>query len=277
MHLKPTIAYRKNTQHDKPYEDAVAYDADSNVFCVTDGVTRSRTKTGTYPNPSLAAIAAAIAAKHLGGHWVFRRPNLISEALFSMRKRFAAANASIAELASEFPNPHLLGDDLPGCVATAVVLSGSMIVYGHIGDTVLVRLSKAGEMWLTTDQTAGVERWVRYHSYLDRSQQLLIIRRQFRNVIGFPESFGVLTGERKALSFVEYNVAPVQKGDRLLLFSDGVTSLFRRECKSPHVRRTVWRALARGDLDQVLEIAERLALRHRRTSDDKTLVSIEVN
>jgi serine/threonine protein phosphatase PrpC len=276
VRLVSSFVQRKNSELDKPLEDVCSCRPDSGAFCVADGITRSRDALGRYPCPSPGKRAAEIAVGEIinalcsiHGH------EKGSEKL--LRIAFHNANTAIGSYA-RMNGPHDFHfHDLPGTTATCALIRGMRVGYGHVGDGTLVRMSNEGAIArLTSNQTAKAEAWFQARSYLNREARNLISRRHFRNRPKAECGYGALTGEPIALEMVEYGVSDISVGDRLLLFSDGMSHWFARILVDLRFARVVRHWLDEGKLENVVDSAENEEKRWRGKADDKTLLVIAV-
>jgi serine/threonine protein phosphatase PrpC len=269
---------RKNRFPDKPNEDAYAVHLDrhSAVLVIADGVTRSRTATGAYPQRSGAAVAAELVAQTIvrtlagGGD----DPDL--------RTAFVRANRAVDEANRRDGVWERLDygeHDLWGAVATALVIRPGLARWGHIGDSVALHLPAAGGMQVVTpDQVAGAAR----HLAAQPLDQLSAAggreryaRQRLRNRPNVPDSYGVLTGEPAAESYILTGEFPIDAGDRLVLCTDGLGSL-----RSNPGGSSGWQNLEpwlRDDrngvaIEHLLDAVERADERRRERSDDKTVI-----
>lgn len=277
MKFSATLLFRKNLEVDKPYEDWAIIDEAHGVFCVADGVTRIRNQNQIYPTPSPATEAAKIASREIvdfiAAHSVYSE----SDALLILKEAFLTANMKIKDYASTLPAADFLWNDLPGCVATTVVLRNNRAIYAHLGDTVLAHIQDGLEFAkLTTDQTKSVLLWASQNKSMNTLERLAAIRKSFRNRLGTAESYGVLTGEEEAISFIEYGSRQLAVGDRLLLFTDGLSRWFEFCCATADGRAFIVAELKKNTLENILIAAEELDKSLKIPSDDKTLISIEL-
>ena len=190
------------------------------VFVVTDGVSRSFQE--KYPSPSPAKVVAEFVATSIGLHLIagvdivtaFKTGN---KAAYFLNKVFG------------FLNTDYLFNDLAGCVASAITVHDKTFKYGFIGDCGVARLNQKGELvWHTPDQVAPVvATFKNLISETAMNDRLVRIRRDFRNKPSADHStFGVLTGEKKAMDYVRTGEIEFEKGETIILYSDGVFPFF---------------------------------------------------
>lgn len=272
---------RRNRSPDKPNEDAYAVrlDMEGAVLVVADGVTRSRAPDGSYPDPSGAAAAARLVAQTLVSA-------LVGPAQPNLRHAFTAANRAVAEAnrnAGVWERLDYHVHDLWCAVATAAVIRGAMVYWGHIGDTALLHLAGTGETLVPTpDQVAGAAQLLQRTPLPEIAAaggREPYARRRLRNRPEVPGSYGALTGEPMAARYVVTGAFHVASGDRLALCTDGLGSL-RQD-----TNEYGWAALARwlrgplheNTLSRLMDAVETADEQTAARSDDKTVVLAEIN
>lgn len=276
VRLWSSFVQRKNSESDKPLEDVCSSRLDSGAFCVADGITRCRDAFGRYPNPSLGKLAAEVAVQQIMDT-VCSSSRAESGIDMLLPEAFNNANKAIGIHASEMSSCDFYFNDLPGTTATCAIVREMGVTFGHIGDSMLVRISKDGTIIrLTHNQTANAERWFQTQRYLSASARILISRHHFRNNPGQEFGYGALTGEPAALDMVEYGFCETSAGDRLLLFSDGLNLWFDRVLADLNFATMVRNWLDAGELETIVDSAEREERRWRGKMDDKTLLVVAI-
>lgn len=283
MRLRVQAISRKNLTPDKPNEDAYAYDAERGIFCLADGITRSRDSAGRYPQPSSATIAAGILAnealRFLQEHDLTGQPPAAIEQL--LRNAFAAANTAIARYTATQPQPNFIDQDYPGTVGTLLVVQGSQAVWAHLGDTVLLDLRADGtNRVLTRDQVQVVDRWLFAEGVKwPPDERLVRVRRDVRNNPASQAGFGALTGETSALDFIETGSTEITPGDQLALLTDGFDSVWIESGKNLREQNRVPAKLAallrNGALEELVGEATAADAALGSRSDDKTVILVE--
>lgn len=220
MHKITSIALRGCIPFKTESEDF--FFQQKNVFVVTDGVSRSFQ--GKYPVPSPARIVAEAVANTIG-------LCLLTGA--TIQDAFKAGSISARFWNKHFGyffNTDYLFHDLAGCVASTVTIQDKTFKYGFIGDCGVAKLSGSGELiWHTPDEVAPVVKTFKtLISETATNDRLVRIRRDFRNK---PQAdhltYGVITGEKEALSYVRTGEIEFEKGETILLYSDGVFPFFQ--------------------------------------------------
>ena len=272
---------RRNGTPDKPNEDAYAAHLDSQraVLVLADGVTRSRSASGVYPQPSGAMLAAQLVVRTLA-------TALAGAASADLRRAFARANRAVDRAnrrAGVWDRLDYAEHDLWCAVATAVVVQDGIARWAHIGDGALLHLPAAGGLYARTpDQVADAMR------HLDDllPGELAALggrerhaRQRLRNRPGTPHSYGVLSGETSAERYVVMGDFPIAPGDRLVLCSDGLAGLRSAagpqgwQALEPWLRVPPSTAAVERLFDAVEAADERLGLR----SDDKSVIAALVD
>jgi protein phosphatase len=139
--------------------------------------------------------------------WADKPPSdqdrLVPEAVAAATRE---AHAAVGRYASEHPEKRGLG-----CTVDAVVVLGSQVYIGHVGDSRVGLVRSAGLRWLTEDQTL-----------VGRLLKLGIIDAQEAET--HPDRSKILQaiGSSKQVDPAHYQTV-LQPGDRLLCCSDGLT------------------------------------------------------
>jgi len=272
-----TACSRRNGTPDKPNEDAYAVrlDAQRTILVVADGVTRSRSATGVYPQPSGAALAAQLVTRTLA-------TALATAEGADLRRAFGRANRVVDRAnrrAGVWDRLDYAEHDLWCAVATAVAVNDGIARWAHIGDSVLLHLPATGGLYVRTpDQVADA---MQHLDSLAPAELAALggreryARQCLRNRPGTSHSYGALTGEANAEQYVLTGDFPIASGDLIVLCSDGLAGL--RSVPGPEG----WRALepwlrsppsntATAQLFDAVEATDdRLGIR----SDDKTVIA----
>ncbi len=220
---------QRNTSDDKPNEDvfAIRSDNERTILVLADGVTRSRRADGTYPIPSGGLLAARVVAQTLVAALVN------AEHLQAMYRAFHLANDAVAQLNTShnvWGNLDYEEHDLYGAVATAAVIHDNRLLWAHIGDTVLLKGRDSHLCQLTRDHVQEAMEFLQQltPAELAGKSREYYSRARLRNHPELPVSYGVLTGEKAALDYVEAGEDGVMVGDVYLLCSDAMTCLRSR-------------------------------------------------
>lgn len=182
-------------------EDAFFADKSRGIFVVTDGVTR-RGFTGAYPDPSPARQAADAVVETIGKTLTAPLTDI------KMMEAFAQANQSVRAVNQSlglWGSHDWWGRDLAGTVAACLAVQDSAFLYGFITDCGVAQVSAAGDLiWHTPNTQEAAKKHFPLVEEVGERERFVRVRRDFRNR---PEAkhptFGVLTGEEAALSYVE--------------------------------------------------------------------------
>lgn len=194
------------------------------IMVAADGVTRGPHNNEPYPSPSPAALAAQAAvramAKFLADHHESNE--------LAIAGAFIAGNQAVGHLNAElglFQSCDYLAKDLAGTVAACAVAEGDLAYYGFIGDCGVAKLTSRGAVnWQTADEVTPVRKHFPDAKKVGLEERYRVVRRDFRNKPGAPHpTYGVMTGEREALTYVRSGQTSLDKGERLLVYTDGVT------------------------------------------------------
>ncbi|CAN5165411.1 hypothetical protein BH11PSE10_BH11PSE10_12150 [soil metagenome] len=255
------VAFLKGeSRPDKPNEDWALADDKQAIYIVCDGVTRTAAE-GRYPVPSPAASAAKIAAEavmdYLSSRTGCGNPQQKLEA------GIAVANDALAAFNREkFPIVDYFENDFAGTVIAVVLICGSTLHYGYVGDCT-VRIARQGQViCLTPPQTEKVREYRQRFGYLPAST--ITIRRDFRNNLSSPYAYGCLTGQGEALGFIVTGCFDLLEGDVVFVASDGVERAFDASQASLGARTAA----------EIVGQAAMLEGHHAPDSDDKTLIRI---
>lgn len=236
-------------EQDKPNEDACLANPALGLAVVADGVTRSRDGEGKYPSGSTLAPRLLVEQME---KVVLDAPGGANREALSLG--LALANSAIGQANAEsgisegldFQSRDYLGTT---GVALLVKQEGQRTSahFAFIGDPMLFHIRPTGEVaLLTRDQLRNChqfgkptfDRLARLKGWSQREaarRRLLWQRRDVRNnakardTQGNLIGFGVLTGEAKALDFIETGSVEVGPGDRFVLASDAL-----RACSAGH-------------------------------------------
>lgn len=216
------FAFQQDNSKSKPNEDAYDYSqsSESCFFAVADGVSRAVYGDASKPSSALPAAEAfckkAVPVLRLGK---------------SMRESFAIANAEIA-VVNEKANitsgtVDYLGLDYLCCESIAGILHNEppyRFSYGYIGDCgILVYDRNLLPLFLSDNSMGVLERFREGFQFKNKSDQRLFWRQQLRNR---PDrrfmTYGALTGEASALSYLQTGSIDLEPGDTVIIFSDGI-------------------------------------------------------
>lgn len=231
----PIKIYLPNSKYGAllPQEDSSLFS--DRFFAVADGVTRDpklpkefkgksvEDVLKYYPRPSGAYTVARIFSKHFVE---------LSAQKKSIKTIFSTINRLIAEYNNKkIRQVNYLENDYFGCVACGGSITNDSLSYACIGDCGIAIFDFKGKIKFQTEN--GMKKFIAYENkFLKKkdfnwlmSSYRKLVRSEYRNTLKFHNnaliSFGVLTGEKKALRFVEYGKKKLSKGDVVLFYSDG--------------------------------------------------------
>ena len=267
MRRSVTVQYlsRKNSISDKPNEDAVFADLENNVFALADGVSRLRNAEGVYPDPSPACEAAKLLVKQAAEFITTNKSESSAATVIEFEKALQYANSMIGRFNEvETPNPDFGINDYAAAVGIVASVSGDTFRYAYIGDCVGILVRAGALTYLTENQTEQIEAYIRAHKNTPNLEQT--IRREIRNNFSHAFSWGALTGEEKAHTFIKSGEISLSKGDRIILCSDGLLGVLSQY--SP--------LLSNGSADQLVNAMLELEANGNYRSDDKTVLLIDI-
>ena len=215
------FAFQQGNDKHKPNEDAYSCTQleGNNSFAVADGVSRSVYGDMRYP---LSALPAA--------EEFCMSMSLLASGI-SVPTAFALANTQIIlvnEKAGIAPDTvDYLGNDYICCEGAAGVLEKKYpkkFSYGYIGDCgILVYDDHFLPVFLSDSPMGIAEQFREGFEFKDKSEQRIFWRQKLRN---HPDcrfmTYGALTGEASALSYMKTGSIDLEAGDTVIMFSDGI-------------------------------------------------------
>lgn len=220
-----TIESKKHKSLALPVEDSFAFDRKKLILAVADGVTRD-----IKEKPSPARVVADL----FTGTFTFKA----SPSERAIRDAFLKANDAIhAWNKINIPNPDYAPNDFAGCVASGAVVNGNEVYYGFICDCGIALFNKNGKLIFRTENQ-GPDKHDKFIWQDNRLKGIdwknpearRIIRKFYRNNPSEVHSFGVLTGEPKAMDYVHVGKRKLNNGDLLLAYTDGLElTIFSKE------------------------------------------------
>ena len=222
MHLQIFAYIYPNSWPGRKYnlsEDAVAVSKDKTVFAVADGITQlSYTKKELKTGRSKAKDVAEIFCKTIlssGG---------------TVREMLERANRKIRKY-NRGAKPDFWKTDYTCCTGAVCIVWKETLEYGYIGDAFVGVLGKRGWKLPVQDSYKAV------HDFWKpiKSSELreFITRALLRNrpgtfdMYGRDIGYGALTGETSALKTLRTGKVRLERGDVIVIGSDGVLPFFR--------------------------------------------------
>lgn len=204
-----------------PQEDSFSFSKKFPVFCVTDGVTLDPKIENGYPNPSGAFLVADIFAKTFVKVVEKKIKNFnlkILKSIFDLgNKEAGKINKRYGRLKNKI---NYLDFDLFAATAGMAIIVESKLFWGTIADSFVAVFNKNGQQ-----KFCSPDGWRYFHlsKYLPETEKKIYIRKKLRN--GFTNNekigYGVITGEAKAVKYLDYGIQNLQQGDIILIGTDG--------------------------------------------------------
>src|SRR3989344_4406198 len=225
-----------------PCEDSYAFDSEQGIGVVADGVTRDsmqwlpderslwgKLKFATcYERESKAAMASAVCVDTIGDY-LRESPERHQGALWFA---FQKANLLIHELNCSLgltsDSVDYLENNYAGCVAAAALVNSGKLHWAYLADCGVAIVDRTGDLVeRTKDEGPSVhdeERW-QYPELQGRVWEdpfaRAFIRKMFVNTPQQPFSYGTLTGEPTAMSYVRTGTRELREREQVLIYSDG--------------------------------------------------------
>lgn len=213
-----------------PIEDQ--YYANDNEAIVADGITRDPEGISDfskctkqeflekYPRPSGAELAAKKVCESF------------SKSNGTLKERLIIANEDVKELNKEYiKNCDYLENDYYGTVASCISIKDDTLYYAYICDCGVIVYDKNGNIKFKTkdDKELYSDPYINKIGipwYLPEARK--IVRSEYRNnlnnvIDGKCISYGALTGEESAISFIRRGQLKLYEGDIIIVYSDGFT------------------------------------------------------
>ena len=217
--------------YDFPVEDC--FYVGDNEAIVADGITRDPIGVGDfstcskekflnkYPRPS----GGELAAKEIC--------NSFSKSSGSLKERLVMANEAVKSLNNKYiKSCDYLENDYYGAVASCVSIKDDVLYYSYICDCGVIVFDKYGNIKFKTQD----DKELFSDPYIDKigipwnlPEARKIVRSEYRNnlnniVDGKCVSYGALTGEEDAAPFIREGSISLDKGDIVIVYSDGFTN-----------------------------------------------------
>lgn len=217
-----------------PQEDYFAVSEKFPIFVLADGVTLEMNESGEYPNPSGAGAVARIFCEEFVRATEEAYGNLTAE---TTPKLFSIANQAIDEFNSQQGRTkqtiNYWDIDIFAATAAFVIIKDTVVYWGSICDAYVYHLNQQREIMFRSPEC-----WPERRKYLPSDYPIdnprarrIILRRDFRNALsqsGEKIGYGVVTGETKALDYLNHGSFIVSAGERVALCTDGFEPYFSR-------------------------------------------------
>lgn len=160
-------------------------------FAVADGVTQAVKRSNEYPIPSGAGAVAEVFCKAATKYFEENEERFNED---EIAKVFSSANNEIKEYNARQDRvkatPANWEHDLYCCAAAFAAIKGDKVFWGTMADCRVALFDASGKL-------------------------------KFISADGKLTGYGVLNGEEGALNYLQCGTLPIEKGDLLLVFSDG--------------------------------------------------------
>jgi serine/threonine protein phosphatase PrpC len=258
-----------------------------NIFCVADGITRDpiipegiETKTleealKYYPNPS----GAAMAAETFCSSFVEFLRNKTNISQVDIKEAFVYANEKIKALNSKYIKEcDYLTNDFYGCVASGVVFENGKMFWGVITDCAIAVYDKNFKIkfktpnYMTDFSNYSIPEIVEKKlDWIKDPECRQIVRRDYRNASDKIASYGALTGEETALSYIHTGEVDIDSGDYIFLYSDGFENLMNDDIFIQYL------LLNFEDDEKIIGYAQRFAKEdYNKYGKERTLIKIKI-
>lgn len=212
------LTFQQGNKKGKPNDDY--YCMAGRVFAVADGVSRTPYSKAQYPATS--QLAAAIFCIEV---------TCALEKGKAFEQAFAHANGAIVEMnKAKGITPETLEyllRDYVSCMGVAGMLSKEVqnrFSYGYVGDCgILVYGADGLPIYMSENDVFVLETFREQRGFATQDERRIWWRHDMRNR---PDArymtYGALTGELEALSYLRTGFVDLQPGDIVILFSDGM-------------------------------------------------------
>jgi len=235
--LKHMVAEKRGWRTTKGFErlreDSFSQSKKFPIFAVADGVTLVVEPCDLYPCPSGAGEVARIFCKSAIKHSEKTYANFQTKNILDI---FSGANIEVESYNCRFNRTKKAINyfDIDYFCATAAfaLASNSELFWGAIGDSRVTLKDKNGKTKFTShDRVAPIEKLTAMKIKNPKPQEKKYFQQKnFRNKIGENGKlmgYGVISGEKEALPYVECGKVKIQKGDQLFIYTDGFTPYFK--------------------------------------------------
>lgn len=220
-----------------PVEDQ--YYANENTAIIADGITRDpigikdfskcskKDLIINYPNPSGAEMCAKEICK------TFEEEN------GTLKEKLIKCNEAVNLLNKKYIKEcDYLENDYYGAVASCIEIKESTLKFAYICDSGVIVYDKLGNIKFQTDDDKALYSDPYKSKITGNTWHLpetrVIVRRDFRNKPdnihdGVCVSFGAITGEKEAISFIKSGEVELENEDTVLLYSDGFSDFLHEQ------------------------------------------------
>lgn len=252
----------KNWKDLRWFEDSYEYDEKEGLMAVADGITRDPKNMPILPNrKDLAGMIkffwnypgsklkfwkkeispARMAADEFCRSFIYYMKEFEKKDAKAVRDSFEKANEEIKILNEEYnPVVDYLENDYWGCVAAGCALrheNGQKVLsYGFIADCGISVFDANGNKKFQTlnegpNSKGSINRDIKekYGAEFRFPEGRRIIRNLYRNNPEEPLAYGALTGEKSAMKYVRTGELEIERGDKIIVFTDGLEDIVNHE------------------------------------------------
>lgn len=228
---KKTFENIKTLNCDFTVEDC--YYASDNEVIVADGITRDPIGSSdlstysddefikSYPRPSGGEIAAKTIV------------DTFKNSKGALKERLIEGNNKLKEINKKYIKEcDYLKNDYYGTVASCIKIERNILHYAYICDCGVIIYDKLGKVKFKTPD----DKELYSDPYINKigipwhlKEARVIVRRDYRNNLnniknGKCISYGALTGETAAIDFIKTGEVTLEKGDTVIVYSDGMVN-----------------------------------------------------
>jgi len=204
------------------------------IFAVADGVTLSVNPGEKYPLPSGAGKAAKIFCEEAVKEGE-RLYNSFSES--DIAEIFDLANKAVGNFNEEKgltkKKINYWDVDYYSVTSAFALSKGNKFYWGSICDSQVVQFDKRGKLkFISNDGWSYLEKSKPGWDQLPMRKRMTYIHKTFRNILdknGLTNGYGVISGEKNALKYVNLGSLNASKGDIFLIFTDGFSPYIKEK------------------------------------------------
>jgi len=242
----------KNWKSLKPIEDACRVSNDGRTIAVADKITRDprRTPIIQFPEHKLDVLGYLGAVRFFANYpesgndvsglacSLFTTRHWKDASCEEVRDEVEQINSAIGRLndytkkVNHWKEFDYLEHDTPGCVAAGAVEDNGRVIYFCIADCGIAVYDKFGSIRFRTknegpNSRGSIDEDVakKFNTNFSLPEGRRIIREMYRNKPDNPLSYGALTGEKEAMSYVRVGETSVDEGEILMGYSDGLEDM----------------------------------------------------
>lgn len=226
-----------------PIEDQ--YWANENLAIVADGITRDPIGISDFSKASFEEIKEKYPRPSGGEEAAKTIVETFSQSTGSLKERLIKCNQSIKKLNDYYIRTcDYLENDYYGAVAACTYIEGNILNYAYICDCGVIVYDHLGNIKFQTEDDK--EKYS--DSYINKigipwnlPESRKIVRKDYWNNLkniqnGKCVSYGALTGEESAISFIREGRVDLEEGDTIIIYSDGMTKLLH---ESDFIKRII--------------------------------------